>query len=110
MKRKTIRVLIKYPGERVKPAVLENDLLPLQKAVGGYIETVTVTKDMVILCNEEGRLLGMPYNCRILGVDFVGPIVFAGVKKDKFTDAPIADPAELERLFPGLRMKGEDEA
>lgn len=67
--------------------------------VGGYIETVTFAQDACVICNEEGRLLGMEDNCRFLGVDFVGPILVVGVDGEKFTDVP----AE-ELLMSGLRI------
>ncbi len=30
----------------------------------------------------------MPYNCSVLGIDFVGPIIFAGVDGEDFCDFP----------------------
>lgn len=66
-------------------ATLEN----LQKHVGGYIETVTFSNGVVIICNEEGRIKGLPYNCRIGGVDFVGDIVALGSDGEDFADVPI---------------------
>lgn len=70
----------------------------LQNTVGGHIETFTFARNATIICNEEGRLLGLPYNCSILDVDFVGPIVFAGVDGDEFTDFPLGFPA-FKELF-----------
>ena len=64
--------------------LFENELEAFQQAVGGFIETVTVTTDLVIICNEEGRLKGLPWNCTVFGADFVGPIVVAGVKGEEF--------------------------
>ena len=47
----------------------------LQRIVGGNIETVTFPDlGVVVICNEEGRLLGLPYCCTIRGVDFCGPV------------------------------------
>ena len=85
MKENQILVIIKEPGKaaRVEP-LFENELEAFQAAVGGYIETVTVTTDLVIICNEEGRLKGLPWNCTVFGADFVGPIVVAGVKGEEF--------------------------
>ena len=70
---------------------VENTLKVLQTEAGGYIETVTIASDVVVICNEEGVLLGMPYNCQFFGVDFVGPILVVGRNKDEFCDAPEAD-------------------
>ena len=69
--------------------------------VGGYIETVTLCSDLVVICNEEGRLKRLPHCCEICGVDFVGPVILCGVKKDRFTDLPV-DWKALKKLFPGL--------
>ena len=55
------------------------------EAVGGYIETVTLDNTgLVVICNEEGRLRDLPYNCEVCGIDFVGPIVFAEVDGEEF--------------------------
>lgn len=85
MKENQILVVIKEPGEapRVEP-LFDNDLKAFQKAVGGYIETVTIATDLVIICNEEGRLKGLPHNTTVFGVDFVGTIIAAGVKGEEF--------------------------
>lgn len=84
-----IRVLHKMPGEDARMVEIENTLEAFQRAVDGYIEGVRIATDCAVVCNEEGRLLGMDYNCRICGVDFVGPVVIAGVKRDEFTDVPV---------------------
>ena len=57
-----MRVIYKAPGCRPEPWDIPNTLEELQATVGGYIETVTLAKDAAIICNEEGRLLGHPYN------------------------------------------------
>lgn len=80
-----ILVCIKEPGEhpRVEP-LFDNTLEALQKAVGGYIETVTIASDLVLICNEEGRINGMPYNVTIAGCDFYGPVLAVGIAGDEF--------------------------
>lgn len=79
LKERQILVVIKEPGEpaRVEP-LFDNQLEAFQKAVGGYIEAVTFSKDLVVICNEEGRLLGLPFNTCVRGVYFVGPVVVCG--------------------------------
>ena len=83
-----IKVLSKRAGEPPRSVWVENSLENLQKHVGGYIETVTLADDLVIICNEEGRLLDPPHNCNICGRDFVGDIIICGVKGDEFADVP----------------------
>lgn len=63
----------------------------MQKIVGGHIETVALTTDAVIVCNEEGLLLDLPLNPALssLGSSFFGDgflVGFDGV--DDFTDIP----------------------
>ena len=63
----------------------------LQNIVGGYIEVVTLPElGVVIVCNEEGRLLDIPYNTTICDINFVGTIVVLGFEGDEFV--PVAIP------------------
>lgn len=81
-----MKVIYKVPGCAAEPRDIPNTLEELQAAVGGYIETVTFASDAVVICNEEGRLQGLPHNCTFLGVDFVGPILIVGRTGDELTD------------------------
>ena len=76
--------IIKQPGEPAKRIDIDNTLQALQKAVGGYIETVTLFEDITLICNEEGRLMGLPYNMEFLGIHFVGPVLAVGRIEDEF--------------------------
>lgn len=98
---KKIKVIIKEPAKKPRCVWISNTLENLQKTVGGYIETVTVASDMVIICNEEGRLRNLPYNCDVCGVSFVGTIIFCGVSEDEFCDIPV-DYQALKNLMPGM--------
>lgn len=96
-----IRVIIKDPGKKPRCVNISNTLENLQKTVGGYIETVTIASDMVIICNEEGRLLDLPYNCNVCGIDYVGTIIFCGVSEDEFCDVPVSF-GKMKQLFAGV--------
>ena len=96
-------VIIKRPGEPPRHVTMSLTLENLQRYVGGYIETVTLANDCCIICDEEGRLKGKPYNCTICNIDFVGDIVFVGVDGDEFTDIPLPDGFKgFKRMFPRL--------
>lgn len=97
----TISALAKRPGEAPRPVKLQHSLEALQRSVGGYIEAVTLTADLVILCDEEGRLKGKPFNCVICGVDFVGDILLVGREGEEFADLPVG-PDSLRSAMPGL--------
>ena len=97
-KDKPIRVIVKLPGEEARTEEIENTLRAFQTAVGGHIETLTVNTDLVIICDEDGKLKDLPYNCTICGYRFVGPVLVAGVKRSNFADVPIG-PKEFTRMF-----------
>ena len=102
-----IRVLSKRPGQPPRSVWMANSLKNFQNAVGGYIEAVTLAKDMAIICNEEGLLKDLPYNCTICGVDFCGDIILVGVKGDEFADLPL-EYKDMKSLFPWLwEVSGE---
>ena len=86
-----MKAIRKEPGCAPELIDIDNTLKALQTEVGGYIETVTIASDAVVICNEEGRILGLPDNCRVCGVDFVGTILVVGRNKDEFCDVPEAD-------------------
>ena len=89
MKQKKIMIIRKDPGK--SPQLIpdfENTLENFQQAVGGHIEAVTFTEGAAVICNEEGRLRGLPYNCKVLGVGLVGTILIVGVDEDEFADLP----------------------
>lgn len=93
--------IYKAPGSAPKTIEIDNTLEALQAAVDGYIETVTLATDCVIICNEEGRLNDMPFNCEVCGCPFFGPLLIVGVKGDEFTD--LYRPQSVARmLFGGL--------
>lgn len=83
-----IEVIVKRPDEAIgHKVVIPNTLKEFQRLVQGYIETVRV-EDTVIICNEEGRILHLPYNCSVGVYDFYGTIVLVGADEDEFTDCP----------------------
>ena len=47
---------------------VENTLETMQSAVGGYIQTVRLTRGIDIVCNEEGHLIGLPENINFPGI------------------------------------------
>lgn len=87
---KKIYAIVKHPDEKVGHIMeIDNALKAFQEIVGGNIETYTIATNLVIICNEEGLLLRLPYNCSIAGQYFVGTIMAVGTKGEEFTDVPI---------------------
>ena len=65
MKKREITVLMVEPGKPPAVTTLTNDLDSLQKAVSigadyqGLVELIGLEEGVDILCNEEGKLIGL---------------------------------------------------
>ncbi len=66
MKERNITVVIVEPHRTPYRAEIRNTLKALQAIVGGQIEKIYNEDDLEILCNEEGKLLGLPLNRAII--------------------------------------------
>lgn len=77
---KKIRILYKEVGKEPQIMFIENTLEEKQKLVGGLIEVVPY-ENVLIICNEEGKILNMPPNlvfeydyiagnCFVIGDDY----------------------------------------
>lgn len=81
-------IIIKTTGETEIVDIANDELATLQKAVGGYIEAVTLNDNLTMWLNEEGKMEGLPHNPLAqhffdlrfgTGVDYiVGNAVFTG--------------------------------
>lgn len=84
---KKIRCFLKRPESDWYSTCCSTSLSNLQRIVGGYIETVTFPElGVVVICNEEGRLLGLPYCSTIRGVDFYGSVAVFRPDGEKLAD------------------------
>ena len=81
MKQKEITVLMVEPNKHPVITTIKNDLDSLQKAVSigaesqGLIEIFGIDDGVVVLCNEEGKLLGLEGNRRI-GSDIIAGVFY----------------------------------
>ena len=114
MKQKEIKVLMVEPGKHPKVTVLQNALDSLQKAVSigadyqGLIEIVPLGNGDCILCNEEGKLIGLDGNRRvgrdiIVGVFYVmsedreGDLISLSEKKIQYYQKLFWEPQTFDR-------------
>ena len=59
----TLSVLKIAPGQHPQQVEIDNNLKALQEAVGGTIAAVYPFADPVaIICNDDGKLMGLPLN------------------------------------------------
>lgn len=79
-------ILIVEPEKTPRLASISGDLESLQKVVGGYIEAVYPYNDLVALvCNEEGKLIGLPLNRKIEDHDIIaGTFMICGLGEEDF--------------------------
>ena len=63
MAENTLSVLKIAPGQHPQQVEIDNNLKALQEAVGGTIAAVYPFADPVaIICNDDGKLMGLPLN------------------------------------------------
>ena len=67
---KGMTVVACYPGKTAQVIEIDGSLESMQQFVGGYIEAVYPFDDPVaIICNEEGKLNGLPLNRALYNED-----------------------------------------
>lgn len=58
-----IKVIILEPNKEAYLGEIENDLSGMQQVVGGYIQAIyPFEEEVALVCNEEGKINGMPLN------------------------------------------------
>ena len=81
-----MRVIYKEPGKEPRTMVIPNELKVLQDLVGGYIETLKIADNVVMIFNEEGKLLDLAPNFFVgaIGDVILGPVIIAGEDGEEF--------------------------
>jgi len=67
---KKVKILYKKVGEKSKTIVIDNLLETKQELVGGLIEVVPYMDNMLLVCNEEGKLMNLPPNV-VFDLDYI---------------------------------------
>ena len=99
-----MRVILCRPGEAAEVIEMEDSLRAMQEMVGGMIEEYMPWDDEVaIICNDEGKMMGLPLNRGIrdekghlqdvIAGDFF--ICYAPVESERF----LSMPPELEEKY-----------
>lgn len=80
-----MRVVYVEPNKAPRVMEMPHTLEAEQKAVGGLIELVYNDDDTAIVCNDEGKLIGMEGNRRLgNGTIIAGPFFVVGLTEDDF--------------------------
>ena len=88
---KGMTVVACYPGKTAQVIEIDGSLESMQQIVGGYIEAIYPFDDPVaIICNEEGKLNGLPLNRALYTEDGEmfdiahGNIIICGLGEEDF--------------------------
>ena len=90
-----MKILVVEPMKEPYEKEIQGTLEEMQAIVGGYIQAVYPFEDPVaVVCNDEGKLMGLPYN-RLLRDDvgrpydvLCGTFFVAGLGEENFTSLP----------------------
>lgn len=92
--------IVKLVGEKPQVIDVKNTLKALQNVVGGYIQTIFLFDNIILICNDSGKLLDMKPNFS-LGYDtIVGPALFVSFDgTDDFIDLSEKQIKSILRMF-----------
>ena len=101
-----MRVLMIEPMKAPYSTELNNSLENLQKAVDGYIQVLYPFDDAAcIICNEEGKLTGLPLNRAVRDDNgeiydvIAGSFVIAGLTEEDFCSLSDSQLEQYTKLF-----------
>ena len=90
-----MKVLMVEPGKSPYGTEIAGGLASLQEAVGGDIQATYPYEDMVaLICNEEGKYMGLPLNRALYDEEgrmydiVAGNFLIVGLGEEDFTDLP----------------------
>lgn len=99
-----MKILLANVSEPFQVVEVENELEPIQKIVGGYIEVLPVTEDILLIMNEEGKLFGLPSNFQLIvnqrvADTIAGNALFVGRKEEDFSSLTDAQIDKIKQMF-----------
>ena len=106
-----MRIVYVEPHKAPYTAEIEKSLAAEQKAVGGLIEVIYNGDGTLIVCNDEGKLMGMDGNRRI-GDGFsiiAGPFFVVGNDGENFRSLTESEVTKYMNVFAEIEEIGQDE-
>lgn len=106
-----MRVVLVEPNKSARVEDIDDSYESLSDIVGGYIEAIyPFDENVALVCNEEGKLMGLPFNRALKNtkgkvVDLLmGTFFIAGIGEDDFENIP----EELEQKFVDMFAEPEN--
>ena len=101
--------LLVLPGEDPRMVRIENTVKGIQKLIGGHFQAITFlgNDDVVLLCDDDGKLKGLEPNFWFENDIIVGPVLFVGTNElgDDFDDISFIDAKTLMDIMPRWRWR-----
>ena len=79
-----MKVMIKRAGKNPEVVEIVDDLKTYQEIVGGHIEVFPFWEGILCICNEEGKLKGLPPNFRCCNDIICGDVIFVSEQGEDF--------------------------
>ncbi len=106
-----IRVLVVEPMRPCQAREIDGSLEAMQALVGGYIEAVTpFAESVAIVCNEEGKLRGLPCNRPLMdrhGMPYdilCGTFFIAGVDGERFVSLTDRQIGQFKSMYDNMMI------
>lgn len=104
-----LRAVYVEPNKPAYETEIENTLKALQRAVGGYIEAVSISDGISLVCNEEGKLDNLPGNRRIGNDIIAGAFVIVGNGEEDFRSLTDEETSKYLKKFAQPEEISEEE-
>ncbi len=106
-----MNILVVEPMKKPYMKDIDSGLHSLQRAVGGYIEAIYPYEDKVgLVCNEEGKIEGLPLNRAIYSKSgemfdiIAGTFLIVGLSEDNFSELTSELAEKYAKLFESPEM------
>ena len=96
-----MKVLLVEPGKAARPVEIKNELHEMQQIVGGLTQVLYPWEDpAAIVCNDEGKLMGLPLNRVLEDYDVIaGTFFVCGIQGENFTDLTEQQMQKYQQMF-----------
>lgn len=96
-----MRVLLVEPGKAARPVEIKNELHEMQQIVGGPIQALYPWDDpAAIICNDEGKNMGLPLNRVLEDYDIIaGTFFICGLAKENFSSLTEKQMQKYQQMF-----------
>ena len=96
-----MKILLVEPGRAARPAEIHGELHEMQKIVGGTIQALYPWEDLAaVICNDEGKLMGLPLNRRLEDYDVIaGTFFICGIQGENFCGLTEQQLQKYQQMF-----------